>query len=109
MVKIFYAIAIVENQKVVYAKGFGVKNLANESEKVTPQSLFHMASVTKLLVATSVMQLAEKGKINLDASVVKYLPSFRMKDERYAAITVRQMLSHVSAQCRSLSFFCKCL
>ncbi len=90
------AVAIVENQKVVYAKGFGVKNLANESEKVTPQSLFHMASVTKPFVATSIMQLVEKGKIDLDAPVVKYLPYFRMKDERYAAVTVRQMLCHIS-------------
>lgn len=91
-VKVFYAIAIVENQKVVYAKGFGVKNLANESEKVTPQSLFHMASVTKLLVATSVMQLAEKGKINLDASVVKYLP-LRITKSRWSWIRPTVMRS----------------
>ncbi|MCI0696445.1 beta-lactamase family protein [candidate division KSB1 bacterium] len=50
------AIAIVENQKVVYAKGFGVKNLDGKNEKITPQSLFHMASITKPFVATSIMQ-----------------------------------------------------
>ncbi len=90
------AIAIVENQKVVYAKGFGVKKLDDKSEKITPQSLFHMASITKPFVATAIMQLVERGKIDLDAPVVKHVPYFRMKDERYAAITVRQMLSHVS-------------
>jgi CubicO group peptidase (beta-lactamase class C family) len=90
------AIAIVQNREVVYAQGFGVKNLAYKSEKVTPQSLFHMASITMPFVATSVMQLAEKDKVDLDKPVVKYLPYFRMQDDRYAAITVRQMLSHIS-------------
>src|SRR5262245_10791541 len=91
-----FAIAIVEDRKVVYAAGFGVRNLEKKNEKVTPQSLFHMASITKPFVATSVMQLVEKGKVDLDAPVVKYLPYFRVSDERAATITVRQMLSHIS-------------
>jgi len=91
-----FAIAIVQNQKVVYAAGFGVRNLENQNDKITPQSLFHMASITKPFVATSVMQLVEKGKVDPDAAVVKYLPYFRLNDERYAKITVRQMLSHLS-------------
>ncbi|HJZ81635.1 MAG TPA: serine hydrolase [Pyrinomonadaceae bacterium] len=91
-----FAIAIVHNQKVVYAAGFGVRNLENKNDKITPQSLFHMASITKPFVATSVMQLVEKGKVDLESPVVKYLPYFRLNDERYATITVRQMLSHLS-------------
>jgi CubicO group peptidase (beta-lactamase class C family) len=91
-----FAIAVVQNQKVVYAAGFGVKNLTNGNEKITPQSLFHMASITKPFVATSIIQLWEQEKIDLDAPLVKYLPYFRMKDERYKTITIRQMLSHVS-------------
>jgi CubicO group peptidase (beta-lactamase class C family) len=90
-----FAIAVVENQKIVYAAGFGVKNLSTR-EPISAQSLFHMASITKPFVASSIMQLWEKGKLDLDAPVVKYLPYFRVKDERYAAITVRQMLSHIS-------------
>lgn len=91
-----FAIAVVHNQKVVYAAGFGVRSLEKKSDKITPQSLFHMASITKPFVATSVMQLVEKGKIDPEAPVVKYLPYFRLNDERYATITVRQMLSHLS-------------
>jgi CubicO group peptidase (beta-lactamase class C family) len=90
-----FAIAVVENQRVVYSAGFGVRNL-NSKEPISPSSLFHMASVTKPFVATSVMQLWEQGKIDLDAPVVKYLPYFRLADERYKRITVRQMLSHIS-------------
>src|SRR5215208_4789266 len=78
-----FAIAVVQNQKVVYAAGFGVKNLTNKNEKITPQSLFHMASITKPFVATSIMQLWEQEKIDLDAPLIKYLHYFRMKDERY--------------------------
>jgi CubicO group peptidase (beta-lactamase class C family) len=91
-----FAIAIVQNRKVVYAAGFGTRNLEKKGEKVTPQSLFHMASITKPFVATSVMQLVENGKVDLEAPVVKYLPYFRVNDERSATITVRQMLSHIS-------------
>jgi len=46
-----FAIAVVHNQKVVYAAGFGVRNLQNKNDKITPQSLFHMASIEKLLTA----------------------------------------------------------
>jgi CubicO group peptidase (beta-lactamase class C family) len=42
-----------------------------------------MASITKTFVATSVMQLVEAGKINLDAPVVQYLPYFHLADDRY--------------------------
>src|SRR4029453_19211848 len=78
-----FAIAIVHNGKVVYDAGFGVRNLENKNDKITPQSLFPMASITKPFVATSVMQLVEKGKVDLEAPVVKYLPYFRLNDERY--------------------------
>ncbi len=42
------------------------------------------------------MQLVEKGKVDLDAPVVRYLPYFRMADERYRTITIRQMVTHSS-------------
>ena len=94
-----FAIAVVHNQKVVYAAGFGARNLENKNDKISPQSLFHMASITKPFVATSVMQLVEKGKIDLEAPVVKYLPYFRLNDERYATITVRHMTAWAKPTC----------
>ena len=63
---------------------------------MTPETLFHMASLTKPFVATAVMQLVEQGKVELDAPVTKYLPHFHLKDSRYESITVRQMLTHTS-------------
>jgi CubicO group peptidase (beta-lactamase class C family) len=77
-----FAIAVVQDNRVVYAAGFGVKNLRRKDDPITTRSLFHMASITKPFVATSIMQLVENGKIDLDSPVVKYLPYFRIADER---------------------------
>jgi CubicO group peptidase (beta-lactamase class C family) len=70
--------------------------LDRPDKPVTPTTLFHMASVTKPFVATAIMQLAEQGKVDLDAPVTRYLPYFRLNDPRYRSITVRQMLTHTS-------------
>ncbi len=89
------AIGIVKSGELVYAQGFGVGNLDTQ-EPVTPRSLFHLASVSKPFVATAIVQLVEQGNMALDAPIVTYLPYFRLKDPRYKAITVQQMLNHVS-------------
>lgn len=91
-----FAIGVIQDDRLVYTHGFGVKNLAHNRDPVTPRSLFHMASITKTFVATSMMQLVEAGKINLDSPVVQYLPYFRLADDRYQTITVRQMVTHTS-------------
>jgi CubicO group peptidase (beta-lactamase class C family) len=59
-------------------------------------ALFHHASVTKLFVATALLQLRDHAKLDLDAPVVSYLPYFRLNDPRYRTITVRQMMQHNS-------------
>jgi len=91
-----FAIAVVEDNRLAFAEGFGVRNLTQPDNRISTRSLFHMASITKPFVATSLMQLVEKGAIDLDAPVVRYLPYFRIADSRYAAITVRQMVTHTS-------------
>lgn len=90
-----FAIGVVRNGKLIYAKGFGVARLGGNTP-VTSRSIFHMASVTKTFAATAVMQLVESGRIDLDSPLIRYLPYFRLNDERYRVITIRQMLSHTS-------------
>ncbi len=90
-----FVIGVVKNGKLIYAKGFGFAKLGTDTP-VTSRSLFHMASVTKTFVATAIMQLVEQGKIDLDARVTRYLPYFKLDDERYRDIKIRQMLSHTS-------------
>lgn len=89
------AIAITNKQGILYSKGFGVTNMQTK-EKLQPSHIFHIASISKTFTATAVMQLVEKGKIDIDAALVNYLPYFRMDDERYKMITIKQMLNHTS-------------
>ena len=98
-----FAIAVVESNHVAYAHGSGFTNLdhkTGEDARVTPLSLFHMASITKPFVATSIMQLVEAGKLDLDAPVVKYLPYFQMADDRYKTLTLRRWLP-THRECRT--------
>ncbi len=89
------AIGIVTDAEIVYAKGFGVKNIDTQ-ELISPTTIFHMASISKPFVATAIVQLVEKGQIQLDAPVLPHLPYFKLDDARYSSITVQQMPSHVS-------------
>lgn len=63
----------------------------------TVDSLFQIGSVTKVWTASLVLQLVEEGQVDLDASLHRYLPDFRLADEVAArSITVRQLLSHTA-------------
>ncbi|PYQ82124.1 MAG: hypothetical protein DMF99_24700 [Acidobacteria bacterium] len=90
------AIGIVEGDRLVSAHAFGLKHLERPADPLTVRSLFHMASITKPFVGTSIMQLVERGHVELDAPVLKYLPYFRLADDRYQQITVRHMVTHTS-------------
>jgi CubicO group peptidase (beta-lactamase class C family) len=89
------AIGIVKEGELLYAHGFGVRNLDTQ-EPVTTRTLFHLASLSKPFVATAIVQLVEQGKMALDAPIVTYLPYFHLKDPRSTDITVQQLLSHTS-------------
>ncbi|MEO8448175.1 MAG: serine hydrolase domain-containing protein [Gemmatimonadota bacterium] len=89
------AVGVWKDGKVVYARGFGVLALGG-GRPVTPQTVFHMASISKTFVAMGVLQLMEQGKVKLDDPVTKYVPYFQLKDPRYKIITVRQVLSHTA-------------
>ena len=91
-----FAIGVVKDGRLVYSRGFGVMKVGDPNRPVSAETLFHMASITKPFVATALMQLVERQKVNLDDPVTKYLPYFRLKDPRYKDITVRQMVTHTS-------------
>ncbi len=63
----------------------------------TTDSVFQIGSITKVWTATLVTQLVEEGELQLDAPLRRYLPDFRVADERAAAsMTVRHLLSHTA-------------
>lgn len=74
----------------------GVASLAS-TQPVTTETRFQIGSITKLLTATLVMQLVDRGLVDLDQPVVAYVPAFRLKDgDASAAVTVRHLLTHTS-------------
>ncbi|MFO7587658.1 MAG: serine hydrolase [Gemmatimonadota bacterium] len=90
------ALAIVKDGEVVVSKGYGVRDLGRP-EPVDGHTLFGIASNTKAFTATALALLAEEGRIEWDAPVIRYLPWFRMSDPFVTAeITVRDLLVHRS-------------
>jgi len=90
------ALAVVKDGQVVLAKGYGVRKLG-EPAPVDAQTLFGIASNSKVFTATALGLLVEEGKIAWDAPVVDYLPWFMMSDPYVTReLTVRDLLVHRS-------------
>ena len=80
---------------VIYRKAFGNRALEPKVEPMTVDTIFDMASLTKVIATTTaVMQLEEQGKIRMNDPVVKYIPEFGQNGK--GDITVRDLLTHYS-------------
>ena len=86
------SVAIVRNNQITFRRGYGLSDLENQVP-ATAASVFRIASASKPLAAVAAMQLVEKGKLDLDAPIQKYAPSFPTKA---FPITTRQLLAHLS-------------
>ena len=86
-----YSAAIVKDQKVVWAKGFGFADVENKVP-ATEHTAYHLASLTKTFASTILMQLVQDGKIKLDDPVSKYGITL----ESDGVIRVRHLFSHTS-------------
>ncbi|HEU5013884.1 MAG TPA: serine hydrolase [Roseiflexaceae bacterium] len=76
--------------------GYGVASLET-GFPVRPDTLFQVGSISKLFVATMIMQLVEQGRVELDAPIVTYLPDLRLADAgAQQTITLRHLLTHTS-------------
>jgi len=88
-------VLIGHDGKVIYRKAFGNRALEPHREPMTLDTVFDLASLTKVIsTTTSVMQLVERGKVRVSDSVVRYLPEFGQNGKE--EITVRQLLTHYS-------------
>jgi CubicO group peptidase (beta-lactamase class C family) len=85
------SVAIVEHGEYEWARGFGFADLEN-NVPASEHTLFRLASISKSLTATAAMQLVERGRLDLDAPVQKYCPSF---PEKPWPISTRQVLGHL--------------
>lgn len=86
------SVAVVADRRLVWAKGFGFSDIENQvpAKAVT---VYRLGSVSKPVTAVAVMQLAERGQLDLDAPVQKYCPAF---PEKPWPITSRQLLGHLA-------------
>lgn len=90
------SIAVITDGKIEWAKGYGYADLS-KGRKVTTETLFRAASISKPISALRVLQLAEEGKISLDANVNDYLMSWKVPDSKYTTyekVTPRRILNH---------------
>lgn len=90
------AIAVVHGGDRVEARGFGVRDLRHPDGPVTPESLFHVASLSKTVVATTALRLVARGDLDLAGRLTAYLPDLPWTDPRTADITLTQVLSHTA-------------
>lgn len=101
------ALAVAKDGRLVYARGFGW-GFYEKNDLATPQTLFGLASVSKVFTALATLKLAEEGKLRLDDSAFALLgypkpPPRIVPDPRLVKITVRQLLNHTGGWDREKS------
>lgn len=89
-----FAVAVVEKNKVIYAKGFGYRDYEKKLP-VTPNTLFAIGSCTKAFTASLMGLLQKDNKLDLDKPAINYLPSLKFyNDDMNRQISVRDLMSH---------------
>ncbi len=86
------ALAVIENGKTIYERGYGSANLECNIP-ITPESVFYVGSCSKQFTAMSIALLAHQGKLSLDDDIRKYVPEM---PDYGSPITVRQLIHHTS-------------
>ncbi|GIW79629.1 MAG: hypothetical protein KatS3mg105_1436 [Gemmatales bacterium] len=93
------SIAVVEGQKTIWAQGFGYADRDRKVEAAA-DTVYRVGSVSKLFTDIAIMQLVEKGRLDLDAPITTYLPEFHPKSPFDKKITLRQLMAHRSGLVR---------
>lgn len=94
------SIALVDDQKIVWAAGFGFQDRARTT-RATAETIYRVGSVSKLFTDIAIMQLVEQGKLDLDAPVAKYVPDFKPAYKQgEKPITLRMLMAHRSGLIR---------
>lgn len=91
------AIGITNREKILFAEGFGMESVERPEVKVTGESLFKIASVTKIFTGLTLLSLVEEGLLSLSSPVKEILPWLCLADkETEEKVTLRHLLSHTS-------------
>ena len=89
-------VAAVKDGKIIFAKGYGVADIEKKTPVVADKTIFRIGSITKVFTANAVMQLADRGKINLGDDVNKYLKGVRVPGTYPQPVTFANLLTHTS-------------
>jgi D-alanyl-D-alanine carboxypeptidase len=99
------SVGLIYDQTLVWSRGFGYANLADK-RPATPQTLYRIASITKLFTSTAIMQLRDEGLLQLDDPVKKHLPWFELRNPYpdTPVVTIRHLLTHAGGLPREAAF-----
>jgi len=89
-----FSVAVVKGDGVHFVDGFGLADIAKQAP-ATPDTVYMWFSMTKIVTATAIMQLAEQGRLSLDDPVANFVPQF-LKIASPSPVTIRQLLNHSS-------------
>lgn len=89
------SIALISNEGLIWAQALGSMGDAAKTP-VTSETLYCIGSCSKLVATVAALQLVDRGLLELDAPIARYLPSFSMLSPQYTDITVRMLLNHQS-------------
>jgi CubicO group peptidase (beta-lactamase class C family) len=93
------SVALVDDQQIVWAQGFGLAD-PDKKTAATARTIYRVGSFSKLFTDIGVMQLVERGELNLDAPITDYLADFHPHNPFGKPITLRQLMSHRSGLVR---------
>jgi CubicO group peptidase (beta-lactamase class C family) len=89
-------ISVVKDGKTIFTKGYGVTDIERRTPVVPDKTIFRIGSITKVFTALAVMQMADRGKINLHDDVNKYLTGVKVPNTFAQPITFAHLLTHSS-------------
>lgn len=93
------SVALIDGDQVVWAQGFGMAD-PEAGIPATARTIYRVGSVSKLFTDIGIMQLVERGEIDLDAPVQNYVPDFQPNNPFDTPVTLRQLMSHRSGLVR---------
>ncbi|MFQ5641535.1 MAG: serine hydrolase domain-containing protein, partial [bacterium] len=89
-------VLIVKGDQIVFKKGYGVTNIENPKPVDPDETLLKVGSITKLFTTAAILQLAEKGLLNLDDDVNLYLKQFKIRNPFPDPVTIKRLLTHTA-------------
>jgi CubicO group peptidase (beta-lactamase class C family) len=87
---------LVKDGRVMFMKGYGLASLEKKTPVVPERTLFRVASISKLFTATAIMQLSERGKLDLHKDINRYLRAFQLKNNYPRPVTLADVLTHTA-------------